>query len=159
MFRATPSIVSAVSSFAGKDARPCITFPQDPLRTSHQYHDYWENNINECGLKGWISVRIAVCFVTGRTLAPALTENRRSYRCGFHPEFSNLARSAKPLTRIWKRWTRLMKKWHGQTLSPPTNKWYRKILMLLIMTWKVQQLRSAISALIVFQVNPRFHEF
>jgi hypothetical protein len=46
-------------------------------------------------------IEIPFLMLSGRTPAPAVTENRRSYRCGFHPEFSNPEQSAKPLTRIW----------------------------------------------------------
>ena len=47
-----------------------------------------------------MSEKIAGCCLTGRTPAPAVTENHRSSACRLHPEFSNLERSAKPLTRI-----------------------------------------------------------
>jgi hypothetical protein len=36
------------------------------LNFCYAYHIDGENNINDYGMKGWISIRIAVCFVTGR---------------------------------------------------------------------------------------------
>ncbi len=52
-----------------RDARPCITFPQAPLRTAHQYHDYRKIDINDYELKSCIFFKIAdlwrkkrICF-------------------------------------------------------------------------------------------------
>jgi hypothetical protein len=50
-----------------KDARPCITFPQAPIRMAHQYHDYRGNNINDYGLKSSIFVKTAWLCSSGST--------------------------------------------------------------------------------------------
>ena len=50
--------------------KPCITFPQAPLRTAHQYHDYRQNNINDYDLKSSIFIEVDVEFTkaVGHTL-------------------------------------------------------------------------------------------
>jgi hypothetical protein len=48
-----------------------------------------------------------MCFdpssASGRTPDPSIAENRQFYACIFHPEFSNLERTATPKNSIWKR--------------------------------------------------------
>ena len=65
MFRATPSIVSAVSSFVVKGRQTMRHVSASPLRTAHQYHDYRKNNINDYELKSCIFIKGDVLLTIG----------------------------------------------------------------------------------------------